>query len=69
MRNALDNVPEVSGMVTVAEVTNIVKCLRNNKAVGNDGIPGEVYKFASHRLLAVLAIFLSGCIQAKELPG
>jgi hypothetical protein len=65
---ALDNVPDVNAIITVAEVSSIVRGLKNNKAVGNDGIPGEVYKFASHRLIAVLALFLSACLRVKELP-
>ena len=31
----------------VHELRQIVKGLKNNKALGNDGIPYEVYKFAS----------------------
>ena len=68
VQNALDNVPAVNEIISVNEVRSIVKGLKNNKAVGNDDIPGEVYKYASHRLIAVLALFLSGCIQVKELP-
>ena len=35
-----------------------MKGLKNNKAVGNDGIPSEVYKFTSERLLTMMSIFL-----------
>ena len=31
-------------------------------AVGNDGIPSQVYKFASERLLTMMSIFLFGCM-------
>ena len=46
-----------------------MKGLKNNKAVGNDGIPSEVYKFASERLLTVMSIFLSGCMLTGKLPN
>ena len=39
-----------------------MKGLKNNKAVGNDGIPSEVYKFASERLLTMMSLFLYGCM-------
>ena len=46
-----------------------MKRLKNNKSVGNDGIPSEVYKFASERLLTIMSIFLSGCMLAGKLPS
>ena len=42
---------------------------KNNKAVGNDGIQSEVYKFASERLLTIMSIFLSGCRLIGNLPS
>ena len=36
--------------------------LKNNKAIGNDGIPSEVYKFASERRLTTVSIFFPVCI-------
>ena len=39
----------------------------NKKAVGNDEIPSEVYKFTSERLLTSMSIFLSGCMLAGKL--
>ena len=53
---------------TVHELWQIVKGLKNNKAVGNDGIPSEVYKFASERLLTMISIFVSGCMLTGMLP-
>ena len=44
--NALRTVPAHDYVVNVHELRQIVKGLKNNKAVGNDGIPSEVYKFA-----------------------
>ena len=42
--------------------------LINKKAVGNDGIPSEVYKFASERLPTMMSIFIScGMLTAKLL--
>ena len=52
--NALRTVPGHNGVVNVHELTQIVKGLKNDKAVGNDGIPSEVYKFASERLLTMM---------------
>ena len=46
-----------------------MKGLKNNKAVGNDGIPSEVYKFASERLLTMMSIFLSDCTLTGKLPN
>ena len=37
--------------------------------VDNDGIPSEVYKFASERLLTIMSIFLSGCMLSGKLPS
>ena len=34
-------------MLLMYELRQIVRGLKNKKAVGNDGIPSEVYKFAS----------------------
>ena len=41
-------------VINVHELRQIVRGLKNKKAVGNDGIPTEVYKFASERLLTIL---------------
>ena len=41
--------------------------LKSKKAVGNDGIPSEVYKFASERLLTIMSIFFSGCVLSGKL--
>ena len=46
-----------------------MKVLKNNKAVSNDGIPSEVYKFASERVLTMMSIFLSGCMLTGQLPN
>ena len=43
--------------------------LKSKKAVGNDRIPSEVYKFASGRLLTFMSIFLSGCMLPGKLPS
>ena len=60
--NAFRAVPGHNDVINVHELRQIVKGLKNNKAVGNDRIPSEVYKFASERLLTMMSIFLSGCI-------
>ena len=46
-----------------------MKGLKNHKAVGNDGIPSEVYKFASERLLTMMSIFLFSCMLTGKLPS
>ena len=45
--NALKTVPGHNDVINVHELWQIVKGLKNNTAVGNDGIPFEVYKFVS----------------------
>ena len=44
-----------------------MRALKNKKAVGNDGILSEVYKFASERLLTIMSIFLSCCMRNGKL--
>ena len=65
--NALRPVPGHNDVINVHELRQIVKELKNNKAVGNDGVPSEVCKFASERLLTILSIFLSGCMLTGKL--
>ena len=67
--NALRTVPGHNDVINVHELRQIVKGLKNNKAVGNGGIPSEVYKFASERLLTMMSIFLSGCMPTGKLPN
>ena len=45
--NALRTVPGHNDVIKVRELWQIVKGLKNNKALGNHGIPSEVYMFAS----------------------
>ena len=67
--NALGTVPGHNNVINIQNQRQIVKRLKNNKAVGNDGIPSEVYKFASERLLRMLSIFLSGCMLTDKLSS
>ena len=67
--NALGTVPGHNDIVNVHELRQIVRGLKSKKAVGNDGIPSEVYKFASERLLTIMSIFLSGCMLSGKLPS
>ena len=68
--NALRTVSGHNDGINVHELSQIVKALKNNNyAVGNDGIPSEVYKFASERLLTMMSIFLSGCMLTGKLPN
>ena len=62
-------VPSQNDVINVYELRQIVKILKNNKAVGNDEIPSEVYKFASELLLTMMSIFLSGCMLTGKLPN
>ena len=41
--NALGTVPRHNDVINVHELLQIVRGLKNKKAVGNDGIPSEVY--------------------------
>ena len=45
--NALGTVPGHNDVINIHELRKIVRGLKNKKAVGNNGIPSEVYKFAS----------------------
>ena len=45
--NALRTVPGNNAVINVHELRQIVRGLKKKKAVGNDGIPSEVCKFAS----------------------
>ena len=45
--NAFWTVPGHNDVIKVHVLRQIVRELKNMKAVGNDGIPSEVYKFAS----------------------
>lgn len=69
VKNIIDNTPVIGDPVTVQELAIIVKGLKSNKAVGNDGIPSEVYKNASARLLTLLSVFLSSCLLVTKLPA
>ena len=67
--NALGTVPGHNDGFNVHELLQLVRGLENKKVVGNDGIPSEVYKFASERLLTIMSIFLSGCMLTGKLPS
>ena len=51
--NALGTVPGHNDVINVHKLRQIVRGLKSKKAVGNDGIPSEVYKFASEHLLTI----------------
>ena len=58
-----DNRDQVmNALGTVPGHNDVINVRTNKKAVGNEGIPSEVYKFASERLLTIMSIFLSGCM-------
>ena len=67
--NALKPVPGHNDVINVHELRQIVRGLKNNKEISNDGIPSEVYKFASERLLTIMSIFLSGCMLTSKRPN
>ena len=60
--NSFETVKGHNDVINVNELRQIVRGLINKKAVGNDGIPSKVCKFASERLLTMMSIFLSGCM-------
>jgi len=65
--NANDNLNNVD-TVTFHELKNVVTRLKNNKSAGKDGVPAEVYKYASNRLLTLLSIFYTSCLRLNFLP-
>ena len=66
--NVLGTAPGHNDVINVHELQQIAR-VKNKKAVGNDGIPSEVYKFASERLLTIMSIFLSGCMLSGKLQS
>ena len=67
--NAVKAVPGHYDVINVHELRQIVKWLKNNKAVGNDGISSELYKFASTRMLTMMSIFLYSSMLTGKLPS
>ena len=67
--NALGRVPGHNDVINVHELRQIVRGLKSKKAVGNGGIPSEVYKFASERLLTIVSIFLPRCLLSGKLAS
>ena len=67
--NALGTVPGHNDVINVHELQQIVRGLKSKKAVDNDGIPSEVYKFTSECLLTIMSVFLSRCMLSGKLPS
>ena len=67
--NSLGTVAGHIDVINVHELRQIVRGLKHKKAVGNDGIPFEVYKFASERLLTMMSILFFGCMLTGKLPS
>ena len=55
--NALGTVPGYNDVINVHELRQIVRGLKNKKAVGNGEIPSEVCKFEYERLITMMLIF------------
>ena len=51
--NALGTILGHNDIINEHEVHQTVRGLKSKKAVGNDGIPSEVYKFASEHLRSI----------------
>ena len=49
--------------ITPDEVTEVTKRLNNNKAAGNDGIPGELYKYAPPELHKIISESLNDALE------
>ena len=47
--NALGTVPGHNDFINIHELRQVVSGLKNNRAVGNDGIPSEVYQFQTNK--------------------
>ena len=65
--NALGTVPGHNDVINVHELRQIVRGQKIRLL--HDGIPSDVYKFASERLLTLMPIFLSGCMLTGKLPS
>ena len=59
----------INYVINEHELSHIVKGLKNNKVVGNEGIPSEIGKFTSERLLTMMSIILSGCMLTGTQPS
>ena len=68
--NALGTLTGHNDGSNVHELWEIVRGMKNKTAVGNDGIPSEVYKFSSERLLTMMSIsFPVVCMLTGKLPS
>ena len=54
---------------SIEEIRKTVKKLRDNKGVGQDGIPYEFYKFGGELVVRALAILFSKVWEEERVPG
>ena len=69
--NQLPSLPPVSELdnePSLVEVLAAIKDLKNNKAPGPDGIPGEIFKYGGHLLAQRLHKFICDAWNAEKLP-
>ena len=54
--------------VNVSEVSDAMREMKTGKAVGLDGIPGDVYRYATPRLQVMITIFINSCLCHSYIP-
>jgi hypothetical protein len=63
-----DNLSLLNGDITSAEVLKEIKNLKNNKAPGEDGVPGELNKSLSSQLLPVIVKLFNTIFHTSIFP-
>jgi len=61
-------IPDLDTPPSLHEVSKAVQGLKNNKAFGPDGIPGEIFKYGGQYLLHRLHRFILLTWNSKQLP-
>lgn len=60
--------PELHDPTSFAEVRQVCKAIKNNKAAGPDSIPTEIFKYGCHFVTRRLQQFISKVRSAETLP-
>lgn len=57
----LRGLPELVSVPALDEIKNAIKSIRNKMSPGDDGIPGEVYKYGGPQIASYLHSFFDLC--------
>ena len=64
----LPSVVEMDALPTLEEVKKVIDSLKNGKAPGPDGIPGEIYKCGDEDLCRALISIFHRCWHSGDVP-